>query len=326
MDKVIAIVVTYNRQILLSQCLNALKNQSRKIDKILVINNGSTDNTEFWLKTQSDLQFISQQNLGGAGGFHTGIKWAYENGFNWVWCMDDDGYPKQDALENLLDGSNINLCLRNCAVLNKDDKKSFVWNTGGYPSIDEVPSRIINGYAHPFNGTLIHRSIIEKVGLPKAELFIWGDETEYFFRIVKGYKIPFYTDSSSIHYHPATNYSYKNDWDFKNNWKMYYYIRNRYSILKAKHRNKTKALLSYIIFLVAFSGLIFLFQKKHKIRKFLFICWPVIHAFSNNFSFTPNSVLQLLGKYSTPFKLRLQILANFRRLISHQPFRQLKEI
>lgn len=326
MEKTITIVVTYNRLQLLSECINSLRNQTHRCDKILVVNNGSTDDTENWLRQQKDVEFISQGNTGSAGGFYTGIKWAYDNGYDWVWCMDDDGYPKEDALEALLDGGNNKLCLRNCAVLNKDDKNSFVWKTGCYPSIDKVPYRIIEGYAHPFNGTLIHRSIIEKVGFPKAELFIWGDETEYFFRIVKGYKIPFYTDTSSIHYHPATNYFYKNDWDLKNNWKMYYYVRNRYSILKAKHRNKIQAFLFYMMFLVAFSGLIFLFQKKNKIQKFLFICWPVIHALSDNFSFSPNSVLQLLGKYSTPLKLQFPLLFNLKRLWSHQPFRQLKEI
>ena len=46
MEKVIAVIVTYNRQILLANCINALRNQTREIDKILVINNGSNENTE----------------------------------------------------------------------------------------------------------------------------------------------------------------------------------------------------------------------------------------------------------------------------------------
>ena len=50
MDKVIAVVVTYNRQQLLSECIDALRNQTRKLDKILVVNNCSTDNTERWLQ------------------------------------------------------------------------------------------------------------------------------------------------------------------------------------------------------------------------------------------------------------------------------------
>ncbi|RYD78583.1 MAG: glycosyltransferase, partial [Sphingobacteriales bacterium] len=110
MEKVIAVVVSYNRQQLLSECITALRNQSQKPDAILVVNNGSTDNTEEWLKDQPDVQFITQKNLGSSGGFNTGISWAYKNGYSWIWCMDDDGYPKEDALENILAVETESLC------------------------------------------------------------------------------------------------------------------------------------------------------------------------------------------------------------------------
>ena len=57
MEKVIAVVVTYNRQALLSECITALRKQSRPLDAILVINNGSTDGTEDWLRQQPDIIF-----------------------------------------------------------------------------------------------------------------------------------------------------------------------------------------------------------------------------------------------------------------------------
>ena len=104
MNNVIAVVVTFNRQQLLSECIAALRNQTRKVDKILVINNGSTDDTINWLNNQADIEFFSQDNVGSAGGFYTGIKMAYDSGYSWIWLMDDDGYPKADALEMLLEG------------------------------------------------------------------------------------------------------------------------------------------------------------------------------------------------------------------------------
>ena len=131
MEKTIAIIVTYNRQKLLSECVDSLRRQTHSLDKILVINNGSTDNTERWLSTQKDITFITQNNSGSAGGFSTGIKWAFENNFSWMWCMDDDGYPKENALQNLLSAADgRDLTLLNCAVIDKENKKSFVWKTG----------------------------------------------------------------------------------------------------------------------------------------------------------------------------------------------------
>jgi GT2 family glycosyltransferase len=296
MEKVIAVIVTYNRQELLSECITALKCQSRPVDKILVINNGSNDNTEQWLKKQKDIDFITQNNLGSGGGFNTGIQLAYERGFDWIWLMDDDGFPQQNALENLLEGDFGELCLRNCAVINKEDKKSFVWKTGNYKTIDEVKESVIENFAHPFNGTLLHKKIVEKVGLPKKELFIWGDETEYYERIISKYKIPFHTKTNSIHYHPAAAYSYKNDWNFSSNWKMYYYVRNRFHILKTKFsKNLILAFCMYIGFLITFSGMILLFQKTNKFKKIRFLLWPFIHALTNNCKATPAMVLQRLS-------------------------------
>ena len=295
MEKVIAVVVTYNRQKLLSECITALRNQTRKPDAILVVNNGSTDDTEAWLQSQPDLITITQKNLGSSGGFNTGISWAYKNSYTWIWCMDDDGYPKEDALENILAPALDMLCLRNCAVLNKEDKKTFVWKTKDYKTIDAVDCKIINGIGHPFNGTMLNRNIVERVGLPKPALFLWGDETEYYLRIVKKNNIPVCTIAGSIHYHPAAGFTYKNDWHYLSTWKMYFYIRNRFHIHKAKYNSGIMAFVNYCCFLVAMAGVIMVYQKTDKIKKLGFIFWPATDAFSSNFLATPQTILARLN-------------------------------
>ena len=295
MEKVIAVVVTYNRQKLLSECITALRNQTRKPDAILIVNNGSTDNTEAWLQSQPDLITITQKNLGSSGGFNTGISWAYKNSYTWIWCMDDDGYPKEDALENILGPALDMLCLRNCAVLNKEDKKTFVWKTKDYKTIDAVDCKIIKGIGHPFNGTMLNRNIVERVGLPKPALFLWGDETEYYLRIVKKNNIPVCTIAGSIHYHPTAGFTYKNDWNYLSTWKMYFYIRNRFHIHKAKYNSGIMAFVNYCCFLVAMAGVIMVYQKTDKIKKLGFIFWPASDAFSSNFLATPQTILTRLN-------------------------------
>jgi rhamnopyranosyl-N-acetylglucosaminyl-diphospho-decaprenol beta-1,3/1,4-galactofuranosyltransferase len=295
MGKAIAVVVSYNRQKLLAECIAALRQQTHTLDAILVINNGSTDNTESWLKNQQGIITISQENLGSSGGFNTGISWAFENGYSWIWCMDDDGYPKADALENLL-ATNLNhLSLINCAVINKEDKKSFVWKTKNYKTIDDVDTDLIKGIGHPFNGTLIHRNIVERVGLPKPNLFLWGDESEYYFRITRRNKIPVYTVPASIHYHPAATFTYKNDWDFSSSWKMYFYVRNRFHALKSKCSTQPEALFRFLFFLIAIASVVIFYQRSNKIKKLSFIAWPALDAFKNNFAQTPTSILNRLN-------------------------------
>jgi rhamnopyranosyl-N-acetylglucosaminyl-diphospho-decaprenol beta-1,3/1,4-galactofuranosyltransferase len=294
MEKVIAVVVTYNRQVLLSECIAALRNQTRKPDAILIVNNGSTDNTEQWLEQQPDIHFINQKNVGSSGGFSTGITWGYKNGYSWIWCMDDDGHPEKDALNNILAADDGTLRLYNCAVIDKENKKSFVWKTGEFKTLDEVKGNIIEGIGHPFNGTMLHRRIIERVGVPQPKFFLWGDETEYYYRIVKQNNIPVCTVANSIHYHPASAFSCKQDWDYKSGWKMYFYVRNRFHIHKAKFSNKVLAFINYSCFLAAFAGIVLLYQKTNKLKKLGFIFWPAADAFSNNFSATPPLILERL--------------------------------
>ncbi len=294
MEKVIAVVVTYNRQALLSECITALRNQTRKPDAILVVNNGSTDNTEQWLQQQSDITFITQKNVGSSGGFATGLTNAFKSGYTWMWCMDDDGYPRADALQNLLAEITDDLKLYNCAVLNKENKKSFVWKTGAFKNIEEVKEKTIEGFGHPFNGTLIHRKIVERVGVPQPKYFLWGDETEYYYRITRKNSIPVCTVTNSIHFHPASAFSYKNDWDYKNTWKMYFYVRNRLYINKSKFSNNLSAMVHYLGFLVAFAGIVIVYQKTNKFKKLGFIFWPASDAFRSNFSATPPLILERL--------------------------------
>src|SRR5947207_1705698 len=102
--RVCAVIVTYNRLGLLKDALAAVRHQSRRPDTIIVVDNGSSDGTGLWLAAQTDAAFhvITQPNLGGSGGFYTGMLAAYETGADWLWCMDDDTIPDRDCLVQIL--------------------------------------------------------------------------------------------------------------------------------------------------------------------------------------------------------------------------------
>src|SRR4051812_18012026 len=94
-ERVCAVVVTFNRKKLLVECLRGLLAQTRPLDHLIVINNASTDGTADMLAAEfPELDVVHlPSNVGGAGGFHAGMKWARENGFDWTWVMDDDVAP-----------------------------------------------------------------------------------------------------------------------------------------------------------------------------------------------------------------------------------------
>ena len=102
MNKVAAVVVTYNRIDLLKQCVEALLKQNFPCD-ILLVNNNSIDGTEEWALEQVNIfdnikYHNTGANLGGAGGFNYGMRWAVEAGYEFVWVMDDDCLPKENCL------------------------------------------------------------------------------------------------------------------------------------------------------------------------------------------------------------------------------------
>ena len=106
MNKVCAVVVTFNRKKLLSKCINSIKTQTYPCD-VLVINNNSSDNTTEYLIENKINHVNLKKNLGGAGGFNVGIKTAIEKGYEYVWVMDDDCIPKDDSLEKLINAKKL---------------------------------------------------------------------------------------------------------------------------------------------------------------------------------------------------------------------------
>ena len=73
--KIIAGIITHNRSELLVRCLENVLKQTRKLDKILIIDNGSTDNTSEILKNYN-IDYIYQENNGSAAGWNKAIELA----------------------------------------------------------------------------------------------------------------------------------------------------------------------------------------------------------------------------------------------------------
>lgn len=210
-NKILAVVVTYNRLELLKRCIRGLQAQTLKDFDILIVNNGSTDGTKEWISSlPEDILRIHQGNLGGAGGFYAGQKYGYDNGYEWIWMMDDDGVPDSCQLENLLSAA-IKYELRIVAplVLNIDKPGEEAFYPGSKLILPDSEVSDKTRFVCPFNGIMFNRGLVSKIGFIKKELFIWGDEREYTLRWRKaGYKE--YAVLNAIHYHPQikTLYGY----------------------------------------------------------------------------------------------------------------------
>lgn len=221
MARVVAVVVTYNRRDLLADTLAALDAQSRRPDAVVLIDNASTDGTPGrlaelgWLKDPTHTCHRLPRNTGGAGGFAAGVDRAIAAGADWVWLMDDDGYPDADALERLLEvADGTGLRVLNPLVVDRDDPARLAFGlAGGVRTVADARARadargLVPGDANPFNGTLIAADVVARVGGIKREMFIWGDETEYFLRL-QAHGIDYATACAALFRHPASRTSYR---------------------------------------------------------------------------------------------------------------------
>lgn len=230
--KIASIVITYNRLELLKKVISGIKNQTKMPDRIIVVNNSSTDGTSEWLESQDGLYVVNQDNVGSSGGQFTGMKTAFDQGYEWIWVMDDDVVADPGCLEELsknIDEKTVHTPLR----LNLDGEvylnDTIEFNlTNPFSSIwariidrGDLNNDYIKADGITFEGPLFHRSLIEEIGLPQRKFFIFADDSEFFIRAKKsGYKINIVKKATLKRQLPQPAKSDQFDW------KAYYSLRN----------------------------------------------------------------------------------------------------
>ena len=96
-EYVSAVIPTYNRAKLLPQAVDSVLGQTRLPDRVIVVNDGSTDETEEVLSRYgSRIEVFQQPNLGKSKALNRAIR---EVKRGWVWFFDDDDIAYRDAIE-----------------------------------------------------------------------------------------------------------------------------------------------------------------------------------------------------------------------------------
>ncbi len=200
-ETVAVVVVTYNRADLLTGMLDGLAALDRAPDAVVVVDNHSTDHTPDVLATELargrlPLQVVrTEENLGGAGGFHLGLRTAHARGWDRFWLMDDDVVPAPDCLSVLMavdedcltsvrEDSHGGLCEK--AATRFDLARPWVIKpkTGmveDYGTRAAMPERVeVENVA--FEGFMVRRSVVDEVGLPDPAYFIFYDDVDFAIR------------------------------------------------------------------------------------------------------------------------------------------------
>ena len=204
---VVAVVVTRDRKELLAECLEALGAQTRVPDRIVVVDNVSSDGTpEMVGERFPETELVAlDHNEGAAGGFHEGIRAGMQRGGEWLWLMDDDTIPEPDALEQLMAALGRLGSLPQPSLL----ASKVVWTDGTLHPKNLPWARLDESSLETFVSAVDHRLVllrtaswvsilvscraVEQHGLPLKHYFIWGEDGEWTARLLKhatGYMVP----------------------------------------------------------------------------------------------------------------------------------------
>lgn len=319
-NSVCAVVVTFNRKELLIKCIDSLLNQSTPLQAICIVDNNSTDNTEELLYEHnyiSELPVLDNtkevletrvnnvlikyirlpENMGGAGGFYEGVRQAYEDGYDWVWIMDDDAFPTESCLEQLVPYYDIEDTVALASLkVDLDDNvlyhhRGFFNFSHGLPIQEHITkedtlTEITDIDMASFVGLLIKREAISKIGFPKKEFFIHADDLEYCIRLRSVGKIKLVNKSIIKHAEGSVKGTFQktvlgikvNRRPFDKLWINYYMQRNLIWLGRKYSTNKASLYMTIMKnYLMTMMGII-LFDD-HKIRRIKFYT----NAYSDGF-------------------------------------------
>lgn len=240
-ETVAVVVVTHNRAELLDRLLDGLAAQTRRPDAVVVVDNASTDHTAELLTSRGDLDLhvITQDNLGGAGGFHAGVRAAYDAGWDRVWLVDDDVVPAPGCLEALMavdedcliavredlagalvEKAAVEFDLRNPLAIHP--KRATV--DAVYPDRASMPA-LVEVQNVAFEGFMARRSVVEEIGFPDPAFFIFYDDAEYAVRARRaGHRILGVRDAVLVR---QLDFNQQHD---LSGWKGFYMYRNLFVV------------------------------------------------------------------------------------------------
>jgi rhamnopyranosyl-N-acetylglucosaminyl-diphospho-decaprenol beta-1,3/1,4-galactofuranosyltransferase len=242
--QVAAVIPTYNRKDLLLECLHSVLHQTRPVDAIILVDNASTDGTSEALCQAGYAQHALlhcirlEENVGSSGAYCTGLTYAYEQGYDWFWLMDDDAIPRADTLEHLLQHAKTDTSKNiggfvSCPTPGSKGQclrrlPKSVWEALShyivYPlDIDATSDAAVALDWSTFISLLIPRKVVGEVGLPRPEFYIDCDDVEYTLRMRRaGYSI--YLIKASLIDHGLHELGRRPGRDAR--WRYYYRYRN----------------------------------------------------------------------------------------------------
>lgn len=218
MNRVAAVICNYNKSAYVTDCIQSVLESTFQDFDIYVVDNASTDDSVERIRTlygDKVQLFVNKENLGGSGGFNTGIRYAVEAGYDYVWCLDNDVLVDENAIGELyrfmeahpevgMTGSKV------YHMEAPDYVQQFgidiVWDeycceAKYYNHLEDgTMPEVVYSDAVAACSVLVRTSLIREIGPLPEENFLYWDDTEWGIRCNRaGYKVASLGSSVVLH-------------------------------------------------------------------------------------------------------------------------------
>ena len=205
---VCVIIVSYNFEPWIHRCIPSVK-ASTLPAAILVVDNGSDDGTcEIIKREYPEVMLVeTHENLGFGRGNNIGMQYAIEEGFDYLFLLNQDAWIASDALERLIAAAedNSDYAILSPVHLNgRDDATDFGFRDyTGIINREEALQLPCEVTEYPFINAamwLIPVTIIKEVGMFAPLFAHYGEDRNYVHRVQKkGYRLGVVKSATGCH-------------------------------------------------------------------------------------------------------------------------------
>jgi GT2 family glycosyltransferase len=219
-QKVYVVIPNWNGAERIRPCLDSLKSQSQA-HTVVVVDNGSVDDSVKIIEADfPEVHLIShKKNKGFTGGVNPGIKYAVQEGAEFVALLNNDAVAEKDWLENLVSFLDKNPKAGIATSKICDDKRTHLDSTGDIYTTWGLPYP--RGRGEPYStryddeawifgasgGASIYRiKMLERIGLFDQDFFAYYEDVDLSFRAqLAGWKVGYVPKAKVYHEISATS-------------------------------------------------------------------------------------------------------------------------
>lgn len=212
------VICNYNKRDYVLQCIQSVLESKIQDFDVYVVDNASEDDSAQMIQKEYGNKvelIVNKENLGGSGGFNTGLRKALEKGYKYLMCLDNDVLLDEDAIGELYNfleshddvgmvGSKVynmnNPDLVQQFGINIDFKDYCVESKYLNCIEDGTMPEVVYCDSVAACSLMVRTSVVKKIGVMPEENFLYWDDTEWGYLCnLAGYKVASYGKSKALH-------------------------------------------------------------------------------------------------------------------------------